>query len=189
MLKYFSKKDNLSDVIKYINTDRPKIVISEYNCLIDNRLFKRDDDEISIVKILEDFINDVKTIQFKIIDNKFLLNDIIDGLKVNKFYDMILSQEELVIPFLNNYSNVISATDNIWSVNLDDYKKNNLLKMYISEQTFENMEIYLLFSTLTDAISFLLVHDISDLVKVVVFDIQSQYNNELKNKFLSLLND
>lgn len=187
MLKYFSKRDNLSDVIDYMSTNVPKLVLLEYNCLIDNRLLKRDDDnEIYIMDKLQNFINDPKTIEFKIFDNKFGVKEIEDGLKVNNLYEIIIKQEELGYNFYEKYESVIEPSNNIWSIKLDDYKKNNLLYAYISEQYFQNIEIYVLFSTLTDAISFLLVHVVPDNVKIIVFDIQTRYS-PLKDSILSLL--
>jgi hypothetical protein len=187
MLKYFSKKDNLSDVIDYMSTKIPKIVLLEYNCLIDNRLLKRDDDnEMYVIDKLKNFINDARTIEFKIFDNKFKAKEIEDGLKVNNLYEVIISQEELGLEFYEKFESVIQPSNNIWSIQLDDYKKNNLLYAYISEQYFQNIEIYVLFSTLTDAVSFLLVHTVPENVKIIVFDIQTRYSH-LKDSVLSLL--
>lgn len=187
MLKYFSKKDNLSDVIDYMTSKIPKIVLLEYNCLIDNRLLKRDDDnEVYVMQKIKDFIKDPRTIEFKIFDNKFKVKEIEDGLKVNNLYEIIITQEELGLDFYEKFESVIQPSYNIWSIKLDDYKKNNLLYAYISEQYFQNIEIYVLFSTLTDAISFLLVHTVPENVKIIVFDIQTRYSS-LKEPILSIL--
>lgn len=187
MLKYFSRKENLSDVLDYINTKQPKIVIAEYNCLVDNRLYRRDDDNgIYVLQKFKDFLHNDKTIEFKIIDNKFELKDMIDGLKVNDFYEPILQQQEISRSLMDKYNDVIHGTNNIWSVKLDDYKKNNLLYMLINDELFENIDIYLLFSTLYDAITFLLVHELKPNIHVVVFDIQTRYNNKFKNEMLKL---
>lgn len=187
MLKYFSKKDNLSDVLDYMSTNVPKLVLLEYNCLIDNRLLKRDDDnDMYVITKLKNFIKDTRTIEFKIFDNKFNTKEIEDGLKVNNLYEIIITQEELGMNFYEKYESVIQASNNIWSIKLDDYKKNNLLYAYISEQYFQNIEIYVLFSTLTDAVSFLLVHSVPDNVKIIVFDIQTRYS-PLKDVILNLL--
>lgn len=190
MLKYFSRKSNLTEVIKFMMNKNPKLIISEYNCLIDNRMSKRDDEDDLFVKpVFEKLVNDSKTIEFKIIDNKFTLEDMKDGLKVNDFYSLIVSQDEIKFNFLEDYRSVITSEGNIWSVELDNYRKNNLIYAYINEEPFQNVDIYILFSTFIDAVSFLLVNDIKQNVHVIVFDIHSHYNEKLKSDILALLQE
>ncbi|QKE44533.1 hypothetical protein Yalta_086 [Yalta virus] len=188
MLKYFSRKANLTDVLDYIDTKKPRLVISEYNCLIDNRMMKRDDEDNIFVKSkLINYINDPKTIEFKIIDNKFTLNEMNDGLKVNDFFEPIVQQQEVKFDFLELFRPIIHSEGSIWSVELDNYRKNNLVYAYINEEPYLNIDVFILFSTLIDAVSFLLVNNVSKNVHVVVFDIHSRYNESIKEEILMIL--
>lgn len=188
MLKYFSRKANLSDVINFMESKKPRLVISEYNCLIDNRMMTRDDEDNLFVKPkFINFINDPKTIEFKIIDNKFSLDEMKDGLKVNDFYAPIVSQQEIKFDFLDMYHPVIHSDGSIWSVELDNYRKNNLIFAYINEEPYLNANVFILFSTFIDALSFLVVNNVSKNVHVIVFDIHSRYNEPLKEDILALL--
>lgn len=185
MLKYFSKKNNLTEVIDFMNGETPRLVICEYNCLMDNRMIERDDDEEDLKKKINSFITDDKTISFSIFDNKFSYDEIKVGLTTGDFFDIIDSQEDLLAPMLENYLNVLDGINNIWSVSLDDYKKNNLLSAILSEQSFDDLKIYLLFSTLIDAYAFILLHEIPKNVIIIVFDLSSKYNEIVFKKLTS----
>lgn len=188
MLKYFSRQANLTEVLKLIKGKNPRLIITEYNVLVDNRMMKRDDDDpLFVSEMLNELISDSHTIEFKVIDNKFTLDEMVDGLKVNNLFQPILAQDEIKFDFLKMYEPVILSEGLIWSVELDDYKKNNFLFSYINEDPFLSVDVYLLFSTLSGALSFLLVNQVRPNVKVIVFDMHNRYNETLKEDILSLL--
>lgn len=187
MLKYFSHKDNLSDVLKCIeDIDKPKVILAEYNCLIDKRMVFRDDgNDVYTKEYIQKIIKCRKTIAFNIVDNKIHSDVIEDGLKQNGLYDDFIGQEKSFKDFIDTYSAVLSCNNSLWQVKLNDFRKNNLLHSFVEYMKTNDSVIFLLFAHLYDAISFLLVHEVTPNVEIIVFDIQKKYT-PLKPRILNI---
>lgn len=189
MLKYFSHKDNLSDVLKHIEgIGRPRVILAEYNCLLDKRMVFRDDgNDVYTKEHIQKLIRCRKTIAFNIVDNKTHLDIIEDGLKQNSLYDDFISQERSFKDFTEAYSDVLSCNNSLWQVKLNDYRKNNLLHSFIEYMKTNDAVIVIIFSHLYDAISFMLMHNSFPNVEIIVFDIQTKYTS-LKPQILNIFN-
>lgn len=187
MLKYFSHKDNLSDVLKYIeDIERPKVILAEYNCLIDKRMVFRDDgNDVYTKEYVQKIIKCRKTIAFNIVDNKTYSDVIEDGLKQNYLYDDFIGQERAFVDFTQTYSDVLTCNNSLWQVKLNDFRKNNLLHSFIDYMKTTDSVVVILFSYLYDAISFMLVHEPCPNVEIIVFDIHTQYTH-LKSRILNI---
>lgn len=188
MLKYFSHRDNLSDVLLYVTrNDSPQIIVSEYNCILDNRTFFRDDGNELDVKIqLETLLNSEKVVEFILFDNKHTLEEIKDGLQVNQIYEAFIKQNETSKEFIEGLTDIIKHNGCLWSITLDDRRKNNLLHELVRFHNSTNIKISILFSSFTDALSYILTHDHNPKVEIIVFDIQKKYT-PLKDQIINII--
>lgn len=186
MFKYFSIKDNLSDVLLYLKNDSPKIILCEYNCLIDNRMYIREFDDEYLLNVFKDYLKNEFLLEFIIFDNKIEKEKIENGLSNTNMYDLIIEQESVLNSFYETYSSFIDRNRSIWKINLSDTKKNELLNILSQEYQETNIKFVFIFSTLIDAVNYILVHGIEKNIEIIVFDTLTKYSS-LKEGILELL--
>lgn len=186
MFKYFSIKDNLSEVLLYFNTSYPKIILCEYGCLVDNRMYIRDFNEEDLLIFFKEYLKSEFLLEFIIFDNKKEQEKITDGLTNVGMYEPLIEQEPVLNSFYENYKSFISRNRSIWKINLNDSKKNELINILAKSYEETNIKICVIFSTLIDAVNFSLVYDISPNMEIVVFDTNMRYTS-LKDSILELM--
>lgn len=194
MFKYFNCNNTLTDVFNAVNreaNDKPKIIISDYNTLIDKKISKRDTEDDIVLKEFSDLIQDQLTLEFIVFDNKYTVEDMEDGFDLNNMIDTMYSQNILNKDYFYTYEQHLDSNRNICFVKGDNKKKNFLLNALIDDKFYKSFDIpiktFVMFSSILDTIEFLLKYKINNNVCIILFELEKNSKLQFYKDILQVI--
>lgn len=187
MFKYFSIDSDLIEVISYIEIQsykKAKVFFSQYGALINNFAIRSSNDEC--LDKFNSIIQDDLTREIFIFDTQISLSTMQQTLENNNMFESICKRSIINKTFFKTHSSKLDRINNVSFIKNGLETQASLLVKLVNDTFYHSsyldpILIFILFSSLNDALDFILRFKIPKNIHIIVYTSHAYLNERIED--------